>query len=231
MLEYWWNFVLNGGGSKVPNPPIASELISETLLEELHGCLKEIETLQQEKEAKRKKEAGRPDYSWLVNDSVKHYRLPRSVKVEVEDLCTQIDADVAPLVIKDFRRIITEDTPVEKIPEVFRCVLKRQLMVKNLKTESDNRREIRRASKSNKSANSIFRRRLDVPGLSNRDIEAWGSTSEGRVQSAPASSWRFFRQVKVKPTEKPSNPMDDVECISDKDARRANSVPTITTIV
>ena len=234
MFEYIWNLIASNNGAKTPNPRLTADLISETLLEELESRIREAETFRKEREAQLKREAGTPDYSWLVNDSKKQYKMPQMLKIELEGLCSQLGSDDTPLVINDFRRIITNDTPVEKIPECFKAVLKRQLIVKDLKkdTEKDRKRTYRKGMNTHS-----FDRRLEVPHLREKDIEAWGTNKEGqptaRVSSAPASSWRFIRHGRIQPVHMTNNDEDDLRCnkSDEKGNRRANSVPTITTIV
>lgn len=232
MLEYIWNLI-HKDSSKDVNPMHSSNLISETLLEELNGCIKELESYQRERDAQLKRESGKPDYSWLMNESVKQYKIPQYLRLELEDLCLQIEPDVAPLVINDFRRVVTQEMPVEKIPYCFKSVLKRQLIIQNLKTEA---KDGRKSNKSPRDSSGFFKRRLEVPYLGEKDLEAWGTSSNGpaeaRVSSAPASSWRFFRQSRIKPTDSTANQADFVKSDGDKEeTRRANSLPTITTIV
>lgn len=228
MLEYLWSWI-NNGGSKDCDVKATSCLISETLLEELIGCIKEIEIHQREKESQRKREAGTPDYTWLMNESVKQYKMPQFLKTEIEDLCVQIEQDVAPLVINDFRRVVNQDTPVDQIPYCFKSVLNRQLIIQNLKAEP---KDNRRTNKTQRDSNGFFKRRLQVPHLREKDLEAWGNaedgTTEARVNSAPASSWRFFRQSRIQPT---AAQVDFVQRNDNQETRRANSVPTITTTV
>ena len=210
----------------------SAHLISETLLEELYGCIKEVESVQKEKEVQRKREAGRPDYSWLMNESVKQYKVSPILKLELEELCLKLEPESAPLVIKDFRRIITQETPLEKIPECFKSVIRRQLIIQNLKAEA---KDEKRVNKSPRDNSGFFARRLEVPHLREQDLEAWGPArnhvAEARVNSAPASSWRFFRQSKIQPTGLVGNEVEIVKSNDNEETRRANSVPTITTIV
>jgi len=207
-------------------------LISETLLEELYGCIKEIEIVQREKEAQQKKESGRPDYSWLMNESVRQYKISPLLKLELEELCSQIDLDGAPSVIRDFRRVVSQETPLEKIPECFKAVIKRQLIIQNLKAEP---RDERKPNKNSRNPEGFFTRRLEVPHLREKNLEAWGAVSshvtEARVNSAPASSWRFLRQSRVQPTNSFDNEVEVVKSSKNEETRRANSVPTITTVV
>ena len=228
MFEYIWNLILKNE-SKDSHPRPTPHLISETLMEELHGCIKEIESYQREKEVQRKRDAGRPDYSWLMNASAKQYKIPQFLKIELDELCLQIDPDFAPLVINDFRRVVNQETPVEKIPDCFKAVLKRQLILQDLKTDA---KDSRKSNKSPRDPSGFFKRRLEVPHLRETNLEAWGAMSNGvteaRVNSAPASSWRFFRQSRIQPS---ANQVEIVKDSSKDETRRANSVPTITTIV
>ena len=231
MLEYLWNLIINYK-SKEPSSKPAPHLISETLLEELDGCIKEVENFQKEKEVQQKREAGTPDYSWLMNESVKQYKIPPMLKVELEELCLQLEPEGAPLVIKDFRRVVTHETQLEKIPECFKAVIRRQLLIQNLKADAKSEKKSNRGLRD---PNSFFTRRLEVPSLREQDIEAWGPTRshvvETRVNSAPASSWRFFRQSRIQPAGSVTNQVEIVKSNDNEETRRANSVPTITTIV
>jgi len=180
----------------------------------------------------KKKESGRPDYSWLMNESVRQYKISPLLKLELEELCSQIDLDGAPSVIRDFRRVVSQETPLEKIPECFKAVIKRQLIIQNLKAEP---RDERKPNKNSRNPEGFFTRRLEVPHLREKNLEAWGAVSshvtEARVNSAPASSWRFLRQSRVQPTNSFNNEVEVVKSSKNEETRRANSVPTITTVV
>merc|ERR1712189_101947 len=118
MFEYMWN-ILRSNGSKIPNGRLKSDLVAETLLEELESCMREVDACQRQKEAQSKRDSGVPDYSWLVSNSEQPYKIPKLLKIELEDLTTQIDPDDTSRVIINFRKSVTDFMKVQDIPECF----------------------------------------------------------------------------------------------------------------
>lgn len=231
-----WN-----SSSKQPNRRLNSDLVSETLMEELHTRMKEAEYLKREKESQMKKDAGIPDYTWLVSNTPKQYKITHMLKIELEDLASQIEPDDTRLIIENFRRTIYEETRVEMIPESFKAILKRHLVTKNLKSVPTSLENIHTMPEHS----GYFRRRPDLAPLREKDVGVQGSDGgpryhpgrsnedckDNRTNSAPASSWRFFRQSRIQPVDPTGGIANNTSDSNTARDRRANSVPTITTIV
>ena len=232
MFEYMWN-ILRSNGSKIPNGRLKSDLVAETLLEELESCMREVDACQRQKEAQSKRDSGVPDYSWLVSNSEQPYKIPNLLKIELEDLTTQIDPDDTSRVIINFRKSVTDFMKVQDIPECFKSVLKRHIVIKNLKTVPKDKEKIKNLHSFNEPT-TLLRPGSDLSYLREKEarIDVNGScdVATARVSSAPASSWRFFRQSKIKPVDSSKMHPQLVSGNEEKD-RRAVSVPTITTIV
>eukprot|EP00794_Sanderia_malayensis_P006365 gene6365-7097_t len=229
MLEYIWN-LMRTSPTKRPYELRGSELVSETLFEELNTKIKEVENNQRMRDSQSKRDSGIPDYSWLISDSEKSYKIPTLLRIELEDLTNQIDPDDTSHVINCFRKSVTVETPIEDIAGCFKAVLKRHIAVRKFKDTTKDKDKFRKGRDVDQPIGN-FKHRQHTSKLREKSVtvnlDGVEETNHARVHSAPASSWRFFRQSRVKPinafSTSDSNNREDKE-------RRANSVPTITTI-
>ncbi len=230
MFEYLWN-IMRSGESKATSEPRQSELVSETLFEELNSRIKEADCNRRQRMSQLKRDSGIPDYSWLVSNSDQPYKIPNMLRIELEDLASQIEPDDTCHVISCFRKRVNDETPVEEIVECFKDVLKRRLVVKNLRHGPKNKDKAHTLQNFNEPS-SYFKFRNSAGHLREQtvkvNIDSTNEVNNARVSSAPASSWRFFRQSKIKPL---NTSLNNAFNESNDKERRANSVPTITTIV
>ena len=221
---------LSNQGEKTPNPRAVSEVISETLLEELEAQIKIVDSATKERETRRKLDDGIPDYSWLTSTPINNisYKLPHLVRLELESLAQEVNPDDTSKVISDFQSMITEETRVHELSECLKCSLLRYVATENSRASS--KKCLTKAASFSSNTSSICR---DRPSSRLKRFERWrnvsqdrppANTTENRTQSAPPSSWKFVRHVKVCPLQISVDPDSDTES-------RSYSVPAFADLV
>ena len=195
-------------GTPAPKTPSArrnSELVTEALLSELDNQVKLAVEKQKQQRRLENERQGRPDYSWLVDDTNTRYKMPQLIRLEIEDLGRYIEPDRVTKLIHEFRKLIKEDTQPEQLAGYMKFminyILQKQLSANEQKrrgTKIFNFGEIDYNIEDSKHLIETDPRSLSVAAIRDKRLTN-PHPPACRAQSAPASTWKFLRKGRVVP--------------------------------
>ena len=98
--------------------------VADSLLAEVEYQIKELESLQRDQEAERRRQETGVDYSWLVSVTPKSYDIPQLERLELEELCYKVNKVECGKIIALFRDAMLRTHPVAQVARVMRsCIL------------------------------------------------------------------------------------------------------------
>ena len=111
-------------GSEFPSPKPESMYISEALMSELEGQIREAEKRNNEHEREKKRKANIADYSWLISAPKKAAYMSQFERIELEELASQVQPHETTQIMAEFRLAIGgNNRNPEEFPNLLRSII------------------------------------------------------------------------------------------------------------
>ncbi|XP_076447657.1 protein RD3-like [Babylonia areolata] len=98
--------------------------VAESLLSEVDYHIQELDqALQRQRRFEQRSRTG-VDYSWLISEAPKPYKIPQLERLELEELCMKLEPCEYSKVVMLFRNAVVKELKTENLPRIMRsCVL------------------------------------------------------------------------------------------------------------
>jgi len=189
-----------------------ANLVFDAIYEELEYQIRQIEELNKNTRKHKNTSKGRPDYSWLM-DAPKSYKISQLAQLEIKEMCKIVKLQDVTVLVQEFRRLVTTETKVDKLPSIMKYVLRQ-----NVSRDGD----FLSPQDSDNISGHACRSSSDAMI---RDKKLENVSKVERPSSAP-SNWKFKKRVsKISPADIciPIEGLDDSGILSECSASELKS--------